>query len=172
MTLGDRVVVLRDGVLQQVAPPMELYRRPANRFVAGFIGSPAMNLFDGVLRSREGSWRFEGDAMSLPVEAPEPASDGDRVTLGIRPQDVQIADGERDDAVRAEVAVIEPIGSQQIVHCPLSEDGERIVAVLPVDVELEEGQRVALRFPSEAIHLFEADSGERLERPEREWGGP
>ncbi|MDX1623643.1 MAG: sn-glycerol-3-phosphate ABC transporter ATP-binding protein UgpC [Gemmatimonadota bacterium] len=162
MTLGDRVAVLRDGVLQQVAPPMELYRRPANRFVGGFIGSPAMNFFDGSLLSGEDGWRFRGDALEVRVEAPGEASDGERVTLGVRPPDVQLAEDGSPVTVGAEVAVIEPIGSQQIVHASLP-DETRIVAVLPVELDLEEGREVALRLPVEAIHLFHADSGERLE---------
>lgn len=160
MTLGDRVAVLEDGVLQQVDSPMELYRRPANRFVAGFIGSPEMNQFEGVLRADGDGARFQGEALSVPAPRPRRVVDGTPVTLGIRPQDVEVADGE--GAVPASVHVVEPIGSQQIAHCR-TEGGERLVVVAPVDVDFEEGQERTLRFPGESIHLFDATTGQRLE---------
>lgn len=158
MTLGDRVAVLEDGALQQVAPPMELYRRPANRFVAGFIGSPAMNLYDGELERADGGWRFSSPALTTTVEPTGELAAGRRVTLGIRPQDVGIAGGEA--GAPARVALIEPIGSQQIVHFDLGAE-ETIVALSPIDRELEEGERARLTLPPAAIHLFD-ESGERL----------
>lgn len=158
MTLGDRVAVLKDGLLQQCAPPMELYRRPANRFVGGFIGSPAMNDLEGVLREESGTWRFVSHAIEAPVDPPDAAADGRAVALGIRPPDVRIAE---DGAVPATVEVVEPIGSQQIVHCAVGDD-ERIVTVEPIDVEVTEQREVHLTLPREAIHLFDVGTGERL----------
>jgi len=158
MTLGDRVAVLKDGFLQQCAPPMELYRRPANRFVGGFIGSPAMNDFEGELRRTDDGWRFVSEGIEVPVDPPEGTEEGRSVALGIRPPDVRVAD---EGAVRATIAVIEPIGSQQIVHCAVGGE-RRLVAVEPIDVPLEEEREARLDLPREAIHLFDLDTGARL----------
>jgi len=135
MTLGDRVAVLDRGVLQQVAPPMELYRRPANRFVAGFIGSPGMNFLE-----RDGT------------------------VLGIRPQDVGLlpADARGDDTLPATVRIVEPLGSEQVVHLALT-DGAPLVAVAPPMPPVAAGTSLAVRLPTEALHRFDARSGERLE---------
>lgn len=163
MTLGDRVAVLKDGVLQQVAPPMELYLQPANRFVAGFIGSPAMNLFEGALQQDGDDWSFVGSSFSIPIDRPIDVPADGRVELGIRPQDVQIQssiDGSR--TIGVQVAVIEPIGSQQIVHCVLAQ-GETLLAVSPIDPDLKVDSTAAVRIPRQATHLFAATSGTRLQ---------
>jgi multiple sugar transport system ATP-binding protein len=158
LTLGDRIAVLKDGVLQQVAPPMELYRRPANRFVAGFIGSPGMNFIDGTLRRVEGSSQFV--AGDLTVELPSDAGVGaGTVTLGVRPQQLQIDGGP--GALRAEVVVVEPMGSEQVVHLA-SEGAKRLVAVVPPEMLVRPGETVGLRVPKGAAHVFDAASGVRL----------
>ncbi|MFL5575156.1 MAG: ABC transporter ATP-binding protein, partial [Gemmatimonadaceae bacterium] len=161
MTLGDRVAVLRDGVLEQVAPPMELYRRPATRFVAGFIGSPAMNLVDGELRADGGAWRFESPALTLPLA--RPAAGEGRVTLGVRPQHITLgapaADGP--GAVRGEVAVVEPLGDTQIVHVTLP-GGTRLVVTAPPDARVAADETVSLRIAPEEVHLFRGSDGARL----------
>ena len=163
MTLGDRVAVLRNGVLQQVAPPMELYRQPANRFVAGFIGSPAMNFFEGDLRRDDGAWRFAGQGFTVAVDPSGDDSAKGAAVLGVRPQDV-IAAGPAPDAsapLEARVTVVEPIGSVQIVHSETS-GGERVLAVTPVDATIVPEETITLHLPLGAVHLFRAGTGERL----------
>jgi multiple sugar transport system ATP-binding protein len=158
LTLGDRIAVLKDGVLQQVAPPMELYRRPANRFVAGFIGSPGMNFIEGTLRSVDGTSQFV--AGDLTVDIPTGARSGTgRVTLGVRPQQLLIDGGQ--GALRAEVVVVEPMGSEQVVHLAAA-NAKRLVAVVPPEMAVRPGETVALRVPSSAAHVFDAESGVRL----------
>ena len=164
LTLGDRIAVLRDGVLQQVASPMELYARPANRFVAGFIGSPAMNFLEGALQSEEGTaaeggrFTFTGGGITLGVRCDSPP--GSRVVLGVRPQHLEVvADGE--GTIRAEVAIVEPMGNEQIVYTTLS-GGERLVAVAPPEPPLEPGTVVAMKVKRDAVHIFDSESGKRL----------
>ncbi|MFN2397072.1 MAG: ABC transporter ATP-binding protein [Gemmatimonadaceae bacterium] len=159
LTLGDRIAVLKGGVVQQVAPPMELYSRPANRFVAGFIGSPAMNFLEGTLNRTESACSFVGKELTIEVPCSAPVV-GSRVVLGVRPQHLSVV-GDGEGIVRAEVAVVEPMGTEQIVYVILA-GGERLVAIAPPDPMIKAGEMVTLRVRGEAAHVFDADSGERL----------
>lgn len=168
LTLGDRIAILRDGILQQVASPMELYARPANRFVAGFIGSPAMNFFQGSLRpadgeaQADGGFIFNGSGMSVAVRCD--ASPAERVILGVRPHHLEVVgpgEGKAEAELRAEVAVVEPMGNEQIVYATLS-GGERLVAIAPPEPPLKQGEVVTIRVRSDAAHIFDAETGTRL----------
>ncbi|HEY8165152.1 MAG TPA: sn-glycerol-3-phosphate ABC transporter ATP-binding protein UgpC [Gemmatimonadaceae bacterium] len=159
LTLGDRIAVLRDGELQQIASPMELYARPANRFVAGFIGSPSMNFVEGTLQSSgESGATFTGEGIT--VDAPVEVPPGNRAVLGIRPQHLEVvADG--DGVIRAEVAIVEPMGNEQIVYTTLP-GGKRLIAVAPPEPVIEPGTIVSMRIKRDAVHVFNAQSGLRL----------
>ena len=162
MTLGDRVAVLRDGELQQVAAPMELFHRPANHFVAGFIGSPGMNLFRGTLAGSGEGLAFRGEGLEVPLpRVPAAAAEGE-VLLGVRPHDVRIGDHTAPVAGVAQVSVVEPLGAEQVVHLE-SETGARFLAVLPPDAPVHADQRVTVRFPEPALHLFRSGDGARVE---------
>ena len=145
MTLGHRVAVLRAGRLQQVAPPEELYRRPANRFVARFIGSPAMNLI---------RW--------LPAEVGEDLA---RIETGIRPQDVAITGADDPEADGTGVVeLVEELGSEARVHLraeALADEG--LVAVVAGGTRFAPGRRVGVRFRRDRLHFFRASDGERVE---------
>jgi multiple sugar transport system ATP-binding protein len=164
LTLGDRIAVLRDGVLQQVASPMELYAQPANRFVAAFIGSPSMNFFEGVLRGEDDGgeggdrFRFRGSGLSIALRCERPSL-GD-VVLGVRPHHLEVV-GEGEGTLRAEVAVVEPMGDEQIVYATLP-SGKRLVAVAPPEGRIEPGAMVAIRVKSDAVHIFDGESGARV----------
>ncbi|MBA3258459.1 MAG: ABC transporter ATP-binding protein [Gemmatimonadales bacterium] len=138
MTLGSRVAVLLDGALQQVAPPMELYRRPANRFVAGFLGSPEMNF--------------------LP--------DQSGVVVGVRPHDVTIVPRGTGD-FEAWVDVVEPLGSELVVHLRLGTDraGPGLRAVTPPELPIEPETLVGVRLEPARLHRFEPDTGQRIDSP-------
>jgi multiple sugar transport system ATP-binding protein len=139
MTLGHRVAVLQDGELQQVGPPRELYERPANLFVAGFIGSPAMNLVPAhLLNGRSGG------------------------ILGFRPEHVDV--NGQGDGIAARVEVVEDIGADAYVFCSADLGGEqrRLVARTDVRNAPKQGERVTLRPRAEEAHLFDPESGERL----------
>jgi multiple sugar transport system ATP-binding protein len=140
MTMGDRIAVMNHGVLQQVGSPEELYERPANLFVAGFIGSPPMNL--------------------LPAQAL--GVGGDDRTAGFRPEHVNVGGGAA-DAVQftAVVEVVEYLGDEQLAHLRLRD--ETVVAKLPPDLRLAQGEPETFSVPRPRVHLFDAGSEERVE---------
>jgi ABC-type sugar transport system ATPase subunit len=157
MTMGARVALLRQGAVEQVGPPLELYRRPANVFVAGFLGSPAMNLWPARLEA--GALHLAGGAIALPAERMQalPAE----LTVGLRPEDVAVAPadaGEGDGAAR--VLVVEPMGSETVVT--LERQGARIVARVGGDLALAPGQLARLTLAAERLHFFDAGSGRRM----------
>jgi multiple sugar transport system ATP-binding protein len=143
MTLGSRVAVMRDGFLQQVAPPMELYRRPANRFVAGFVGSPGMNF--------------------LPADVMPAATRKAGATLGIRPHDVAIVPQGAGD-LDAWVDVVESRGSELLVYLRLGAkgDGAELRVVAPPEPAIEAGQVVGVKFDQGRLHWFEGEDGRRV----------
>ena len=144
MTLGSRVAVMRDGFLQQVAPPMELYRRPANRFVAEFVGSPGMNFLPAGTIAGTGS---------------QPGS----ATLGVRPHDLTIVNQGAGD-VDAWVDVVESRGSEQLVYLRIGATGEgtELRVVAPPELAIEEERVVGVRFDRKRLHWFE-EAGARVE---------
>jgi multiple sugar transport system ATP-binding protein len=146
MTLGSRVAVMRDGFLQQVAPPMELYRRPANRFVAGFVGSPAMNFLPAELMS-----------------GVSPSPRGAAATLGVRPHDVTIVPRGSGD-LDAWVDVVEPRGSELLVYLRLGSDhgGPELRVVAPPEPAVDPEQAVGVRFDRSRLHWFEGENGRRI----------
>src|SRR4051812_36342687 len=157
MTLGHRVAVLHNGHLQQCAPPRELYDHPANTFVAGFIGSPAMN-FLTVPLGANGSVSVGG--VDLPLPDGVRANGRDRITVGVRPESLELAA----DGIGAEVQVVEDVGADAYVFCTTSLDGEerRLIARSSARRAPARGERVALRpLPGEAP-FFDPESGERL----------
>jgi multiple sugar transport system ATP-binding protein len=163
MTLGDRIAVLHEGRLQQCAPPLEVYRRPANAFVAGFVGSPSMNFVDGELRREGGELRVECAGLRLAID-PQPALDGAAerrsVRLGIRPQDAVVVATDQADLI-ARVDVLEPLGSEVLAHLEL-DGGREFCLVAPPETDLREGAPVGVRLRRDRLHLFEAESGARL----------
>jgi multiple sugar transport system ATP-binding protein len=154
MTLGHRVAVLRDGRLQQCGPPRELYEQPANVFVAGFIGSPAMNLCPVPLGSN-GSVSIGGVSVQVPRSVA-----GDGVVVGLRPESLEVAS----EGVPARVEVVEDVGADAYVFCAADVNGEamRLVARTEARRAPQQGDRVALRPRAEEAHLFDPVSGERL----------
>jgi len=154
MTLGHRVAVLRDGRLQQCEAPRTLYARPANVFVAGFIGSPAMNLCEVPL-GRNGSVAWGKEEVPLPAGV-----GGDSVVVGFRPEALELAS----DGVPAEVEVVEEVGADAFVFCVARLAGEETKLVARVETRNApaRGARVALRAQPAEAHLFDPASGERL----------
>jgi multiple sugar transport system ATP-binding protein len=165
LTLGDRIAVLKEGVLQQIATPMQLYQRPANKFVAGFIGSPAMNFIEGVIQRPEGTTgkfgmcTFKG--IDLTVDVPCDGEARGRVFLGVRPQHIEVS-GDGQNRPKAEVAVVEPMGNEQIVYVTLS-GGDKLVAVAPPQDLIKPGDIVSIRIRPEGVHVFDGETGVRIE---------
>ena len=162
MTMGDRVAVMKDGHLQQVDTPQALYDRPANLFVAGFIGSPAMNLLPATVR--EGRARI-GD-LAVPLDRDVASRAGAEVTLGVRPHAWHLASpGEEGFAVT--VSVVEELGSDAFLYAVPDDPALAAVAtqaVVRLDgrPELPKGARVRLAIDPSAVHVFDTASGERL----------
>ncbi|SEV89828.1 ABC transporter ATP-binding protein [Halobacterium jilantaiense] len=164
MTMSDRIAILDDGELQQVGTPLECYHEPANLFVAEFIGEPSMNTFE---------MRVEGDSLAdddfeypLSASHADAIGDADRVVFGVRPEDIEIdADPEDAHSYAVDVDVVEPKGNENYVHMTFdgaAEDREKFVAAVGGLERVDEGARVVARFPPEAVHLFDADTGRAL----------
>ncbi len=162
MTLGHRIVVMKSGEVQQIDTPMNIYRRPVNIFVAGFLGSPAMN-FLPARQSKDGTITLlQGDSRCLAVAAP---IDADReLLLGLRPESARLAEGARltdeiDIACSAEV--IERVGSETFIYAKLA-DRELIVRASP-DASISAGGAMTVRFDLAALHVFDAHTEQRLD---------
>ncbi|MEL6690902.1 MAG: sn-glycerol-3-phosphate ABC transporter ATP-binding protein UgpC [Pseudomonadota bacterium] len=157
MTLADKIVVLKDGYVQQVGAPMELYHRPENLFVAGFIGAPSMNFLDVDVLDRDRDSAKVGSTLVSEFAAPAwregiPASG--RATLGIRPQDLQPVDS--GGILQGTVTLAERLGIETVVDVALK-DGTRILCSMAEDRVFEPGQAISLDFASERAHLFAPD---------------
>jgi len=154
MTMADKIVVMRDGRIEQVGAPLELFDRPANLFVAGFIGSPSMNLLKGVMR--KGDKAGVEIAGSLFPIADNAARDGQAVVYGVRPEHLEI----HPDGVPAKISVVEPTGSETLVFLRFG-DGE-MVALFRERHDFKTGDTLTLKPRLDQIHLFDAETGKRL----------
>ena len=160
MTLGERIVVMNDGVVQQVASPIDLYNRPANRFVAGFIGSPAMNFVSGTLTRQDGLRFVTADTQDRAIRLPDRFAPPEKLldeslVLGIRPEHVAVGTHETDGDFPLEVGVAEALGNETLLYFQLGDEpfttrvaGQRTAAI---------GQSLALTLTPEHIHLFAVD---------------
>ena len=170
MTLADRIAVLsgRDketgtknaGYLQQVGTPLELFQRPVNKFVAGFIGSPSMNFIDASIIKKDDNLFVsinEKDAIRLNAECAKAVSDGQKVCLGLRPQDVVLADDDHPANIHVIVDVIETLGWECHVHFKLGENHFLAVIEAQKLTDVKDGQEIGLYAAPEVVHLFDLD---------------
>jgi len=156
MTMADKIVVMHDGIVEQIGTPLELYDKPANQFVAGFIGSPAMNFLKGKI-AVNGSTSFEGPlGVKLPLSAAPADANGRPAVYGIRPEHFTIAD----DGAEAEIIVVEPTGSETQVFAKLG--GEEVVAVFRERHQFNPGDKIRLKPDQRVVHLFDEATGKRL----------
>jgi multiple sugar transport system ATP-binding protein len=156
MTMADKIVVMHEGIVEQIGTPLDLYDKPDNLFVAGFIGSPAMNFLKGQIKVN-GKAGFAGPAgVQLPLSAAPANADGRPAVYGIRPEHFTIAD----DGAEAEIVVVEPTGSETQVFAKLG--GEEIVAVFRERHKFEPGDKVRLKPDPTLVHLFDEATGKRL----------
>ncbi len=158
MTMGDQIVVMRDGRIEQTGSPLELYDRPANQFVAGFIGSPAMNFLPGTLR-RAGSSSFVelNDGTRLDAPGGSDGADGQPIVFGTRPEHLVLADT---GGIPARVVVMEPTGMDTFIAC--RHEGIDLSAVFRERYDFEPGSTIHLVPDMQRAHLFDAGSGQRL----------
>jgi multiple sugar transport system ATP-binding protein len=161
MTLGDRIVVLADGKIQQIGRPIELYLSPVNRFVAGFIGTPAMNFVDGRLQTDGGALMFimEGAQLNLAGNAIQSGSASNPVTLGIRPEDLKVdlaADGSASsDAIVGKIVLVERLGGTSHIHFDVGP--HRLMASVSADSLPNVGENISVRVPADRVHMFGND---------------
>jgi ABC-type sugar transport system ATPase subunit len=172
MTLGHRVAVMNKGKLQQFAAPLEIYHRPANRFVAEFVGSPAMNFIDG--RIDPEARCFTADGLRFPLDigtAQSGASNADQqpgrlrsslegITLGLRPENIEVSNAQQPGFIPATVYATELMGSETFVICELS--NQRIIVRAPGDFRSESGSSVWTKFDMTKAHFFDQATGDRL----------
>ncbi len=156
MTMADKIVVMHDGVVEQIGEPLELYDKPQNLFVAGFIGSPAMNFLEGAVRRDSGAWFEMTSGRRLPLRPDTAAKEGQKVVYGIRPEHLHAAG----DGTEAKVVVVEPTGAEIQVFAEL--DGQDITAVLRERLPLKPGETVRLAPDMDLVHLFDKESGQRI----------
>jgi multiple sugar transport system ATP-binding protein len=161
MTMGDRVAVMRDGTIQQVAKPDEAYDNPANEFVAGFLGSPSMNRLSVSVQGESGATALTREGRTL-VRLP----DGDALTgresvvIGIRPEDVALFDDPEDGAVPGEVLNVEYQGNVNFIH--LEYGAESITARSSLDFTPDPGTSVGIAFPPEETYVFDGENGDTI----------
>ena len=158
--MGDRIAVLKDGVLQQVGTPRDLYEKPQNVFVAGFIGSPAMNLFHADLV--EGGVKFGTATVPVDREVLAEAS-SPLATIGVRPEDITVSPHEG-EGLAVDVDLVEELGADGYLYGHSIVEGKRTDIVARVDGRNHPnaGEKVYLTATPNHVHLFDADSGERL----------
>ncbi|WP_182013610.1 ABC transporter ATP-binding protein [Haloquadratum walsbyi] len=170
MTMGDRIAVLDDGILQQVGTPLECYHTPQNRFVAGFIGEPSMNFFDGTIKEQT----LVAQQFSYPLSQEVKSTIGStrEITLGVRPEDI-LMHREADNVIQADdhcfecvVDVVEPVGESNHIYLQFASDDsphpETFIATISGMQTISSGEHVIIEIPSEAIHLFDTHNGTAL----------
>jgi sn-glycerol 3-phosphate transport system ATP-binding protein/multiple sugar transport system ATP-binding protein len=155
MTLADVMFVLNEGKVEQQGAPLDVYDAPATRFVAGFLGSPAMNFLEGRVERADGRWQVRLDADAAIDVAPErfTLADGDEVVIGVRPHDLQLG-----GSLRFEVSVAEALGGETYAHGSIA--GQPVTVRLEADRRVKTGEEVELA-PS-VVHLFDRKSGRSL----------
>ncbi|THK39249.1 sn-glycerol-3-phosphate ABC transporter ATP-binding protein UgpC [Ensifer sp. MPMI2T] len=156
MTMADKIVVMHDGIVEQIGAPLDLYDNPANLFVAGFIGSPAMNMINGRLDPANGNAFLTEDGTALPVARPAAAANGRDLVYGLRPEYMALDP----NGLPAEIVVIEPTGyeTQMIVRL----GGSDVTCVFRERVNAKPGETIRLSIDAAHVHLFDAESGRRL----------
>jgi len=166
MTMADKIVVMKDGLVEQTGGPLELYDRPANLFVAGFIGSPAMNIIPGTVRMAAAAQDGRGaaaphvvfaDGATLPLPTGAHAAEGQAVFYGIRPEHCALTGA---GGLPSEVVVVEPTGADTQLYCRFN--GQEVNAMVRDRVDCRPGDRIALTPDLSRAHLFDAASGVRL----------
>ena len=164
LTMADRIAVMRDGFIEQVDTPHRIFTEPANLFVAGFIGTPRMNLIEATLDVADGShlgFELGGQRVRLPISRPG-VSAGARITLGVRPRACEFVSEPDDGTISGRVDLVEPMGAETLVHLLHGEQDFR--AVVDRTIRVAVGEQAHLRFEPGSVHLFDG-SGLRVEPP-------
>ena len=172
MTMGSTIVVLKLGIIQQVGSPLDLYNKPSNKFVAGFIGSPSMNFIDCSITEENGSMYVQTDSFKLQMPedkvAAVQAHGGRDFVFGIRPEDIRMKREKKEDFfadfLTADITVVEPLGKENYVD--LSVGSNELMAIIGGEAPLEPGSAIDLTFNMDKMHLFESDAeGKSITNP-------
>jgi multiple sugar transport system ATP-binding protein len=165
MTMGTRIVVMKDGIIQQIGTPTEIYNQPKNQFVAGFIGSPSMNFIKGEIIQSNGNLIFINEGMKINLSK---CKNVDKVLkdkkyiLGIRPEDLQINEEKAESQINSKVDVYEHFGAEYVIHTKLV-DNQKVIFKMPASLKVPSiGAFVKLTCDSEKIHLFDEETGEAI----------
>ncbi len=158
MTMADRIVVMHDGIIEQIGTPLELFDEPGNLFVAQFIGSPAMNVFEGKLHSEGGTHWVQADAQRWPVGETAGGKHGQAVHYGIRPGDITMV--EAGQGIAATVVVVEPTGAETEIILQVGET--MFTVVLHGRTDVRPDQQIGLEIAVDKVHLFDKAGGKRL----------
>jgi multiple sugar transport system ATP-binding protein len=157
MTMADKIVVMHDGIVEQIGAPLELYDNPGNLFVAGFIGSPAMNFLNGEIRVESEKAMFKSDGgLTFPIEQAPVGASGRPVTLGMRPEHIHISA----DGVPVEVIVVEPTGSETQVN--VRNGDQEVICLFRERVTAKPGETIRVSPDPRLVHIFDNESGKRL----------
>jgi multiple sugar transport system ATP-binding protein len=159
MTMADRIVVMHDGIIEQIGTPLELFDRPGNLFVAQFIGSPAMNVLEGTLRQADGQHWVEAEGQRWPVATIAAAHDAQAVHYGVRPSDMSLS--VTNSGIAATVVVVEPTGAETELLLQVGQS--KLVLVMHGRTDVQPDQTVYLDINPAKTHLFNRDSGARME---------
>jgi multiple sugar transport system ATP-binding protein len=157
MTMADRIVVMHDGIVEQIGTPLDLYDRPDNLFVAQFIGSPSMNVIEGTVRRSGAECWVDAHGARWPVPAGTSAPDGQPVHYGIRPGDITLGGG---SGVNAQVIVVEPTGAETELLVQVGE--AKLVLAVHGRVDAQPDETVGLAIDVDRVHLFDRQSGRRM----------
>jgi multiple sugar transport system ATP-binding protein len=158
MTMADRIVVMHDGAVEQIGTPLDLYDRPDNLFVAQFIGSPSMNVLEGVVRRVDGQCKVEAQGALWPAPMATAAAEGRSVHYGVRPGDIGLGDAA--SGVPAKVIVVEPTGAETELLVQVGE--ANITLAVHGRVDAQPDQVVGLVIDSNSVHLFDRQTGQRM----------
>ena len=156
MTMADKIVVMQDGYIEQIGSPLELYDRPSNVFVAGFIGSPAMNLIPGITKKSGKSFAVEISGTKLPLPKIKNLIDGQEVLIGVRPE--QLIPGK--SGIPATVAIVEPTGSE--THLIVRSGEQELISVIRERSNFRVGEEIHLSSDKSSLHIFESKTSQRL----------
>jgi multiple sugar transport system ATP-binding protein len=177
MTLGDRIVVMKDGIVQQIGAPLEVYRAPANRFVAGFLGSPAMNFFEVRLRRAAGGLAISGLGADIPLPDQMSQNLADHadgaVVLGVRPEHIAIGDltGTNTVSLEGNIVFAEQLGAQQVLEIKIGRQSMMVAGVDP-DLHADRNQRAGFNIMFDHLHFFEMGEQGATIRSASRWSGP
>ena len=158
MTMGDRIAVLDGGQLQQIGTPLELYHKPQNQFVAGFIGSPSMNFL--YVTARDGVLEHDHFSYEIPELVERDVEPGQDLVLGIRPEDIELASDGDDNSIPTTVSVVEPMGELSYVYIDIGD--QTYTASVSGELVFDPGKPLDVLFPPERVHLFDPETGDAI----------